>query len=132
MWREPTDRTEVSPAPPASALSIRWYRWVGLLALVAAIVSFLSAAIAEVTASGTPSTRVLFWTAVTLNLFCLVALPVLLFRAIRFRGLVRKQWRLVLMRAVWGGPFGTLGALWDLCAEPPAAADEQTFTEPTA
>ena len=52
------------------------------------------------------------------NLFCLVTLPLLLLRAIRFRGLVRKEWRAVMMRAVWGGPFGTLGALWDLCTDP--------------
>lgn len=110
----------MSGVPPARAHSILWYRWLGLAALLAAIASFVAAAIAEVTASETPSTRVLFWTAVGLNLFCLGALPVLLFRAIRFRGLDRKQWRLVLMRAVWGGPFGTLGALWDLCAEPAA------------
>lgn len=122
----------MSGVPPARAHSILWYRWLGLAALLAAIASFFAAAIAEVTASGTPSTRVLFWTAVGLNLFCLGALPVLLFRAIRCRGLDRKQWRLVLMRAVWGGPFGTLGALWDLCAEPPAEADGQSFTEPRA
>ena len=58
--------------------------------------------------------------------------PGLLFRAIRFRGLERKQWRLVLMRAVWGGPFGTLGALWDLCAEPPAETEDQIASGPEA
>ena len=98
--------------------SIGWYRWLGLAALVAAIASFLAAAITELTAPGTAATRASFWTAVVLNLFCLGALPGLLLRAIRVRGLVRQEWRLVLMRAVWGGPFGTLGALWDLCAEP--------------
>ena len=40
----------------------------------------------------------------------------LLFRLIRRRGLRGVERRLVLTRAVWGGPFGTLGAIWDLTA----------------
>ncbi len=106
--------------------SIGWYRWLGSLALAGAIVSFLAAAWVELQSPGAPANRLVFWTAVAINLFCLVTLPLLLFRAIRFRGLERKQWRLVLMRAVWGGPFGTLGALWDLCAEPAEQKDAKS------
>lgn len=110
---------------PGSGRSIGWYRWLGLSALVAAIVAFFAAAIAELSSPGSPANRPIFWIAAVVNLFCLVTLPLLLVRAIRFRGLVRKEWRAVMMRAVWGGPFGTLGALWDLCTDPagPAAAD---------
>ncbi|MBP9143146.1 MAG: hypothetical protein KBF21_13180 [Thermoanaerobaculia bacterium] len=98
--------------------SIGWYRWLGLAAFAAAVASFLAAAVAELSSPGSPSNRPLFWTAVAVNLFCLVTLPTLLIRAIRFRGLATQQWRAVMMRAVWGGPFGTLGALWDLCTDP--------------
>jgi len=107
--------------PPTK--SILWYRWFGSLALAAAIVTFLTAVLVELSAPGAPENRPYFWTAVVCNLGCLIALPVLLLRAIRFRRLARKEWRAVLMRAVWGGPFGTLGALWDLCAEPPGEAN---------
>lgn len=116
-------RTEVSGTSPAARRSIGWYRWLGLFALLAAVASFLAAAIAELASPGAPANRPIFWTAVALNGFCLVTLPLLLFRAIRFRKLVRQQWRQVLMRAVWGGPFGTLGALWDLCADPAGAPE---------
>ncbi len=122
-------RTEMATDGEGRAPSILWYRWVGLAALLAAVASFLAAAIAELTQAEAPSTPVLLWTAVALNLGCLCVLPVLLFRAIRIRGLVRKQWRLVLMRAVWGGPFGTLGALWDLCAEPVEPAEHPELGE---
>lgn len=103
-------------APPER--SIAWYRWLGLAALVAAIASFLIAAIAELSAPGSPANRPIFWTAAAVNLGCLVTLPLLLIRAVRYRGLERREWRGVMMRAVWGGPFGTLGALWDLCTDP--------------
>lgn len=109
-------RTEVSAAPPRR--SIRWYRWLGLALLAAAIVSFVAAAAAELASPGAPANRPILWTGVALNALCLVALPLLLVLAIRHHGLGRKQWRAVMMRAVWGGPFGTLGALWDLCADP--------------
>lgn len=112
------DRSEMTGRPPGVGRSIGWYRWLGSIALVAAIVAFFAAAIAELSSPGSPANRPLFWIAVAVNLFCFVTLPLLLVRAIRFRGLVRKEWRAVMMRAVWGGPFGTLGALWDLCAEP--------------
>ena len=123
MSRAPTGRTEVTDLPLAPRRSIGWYRWLGLIALVAAVLSFLSAAIAELSSPGAPANRPIFWTAVAFNGFCLVTLPLLLFRAIRFRGLARRQWRQVLMRAVWGGPFGTLGALWDLCSDPVETPD---------
>jgi hypothetical protein len=113
----------MSGRSPASGRSIGWYRWFGLIALVAAIVAFLAAAIAELSAPGSPANRPIFWIAAVVNLCCLVTLPLLLVRAIRFRGLVRKEWRAVMMRAVWGGPFGTLGALWDLCTDR-AGSDE--------
>ena len=118
MSRAPMGRTEMTDLPLAARRSIGWYRWLGLFALVAAIVAFLAAAIAELSSPGSPANRPIFWTAVAVNLFCLVTLPTLLIRAIRFRGLVRKEWRTVMMRAVWGGPFGALGALWDLCTAP--------------
>ncbi len=105
----------MSARPP----SIQWYRWLGLVSLAAAILSFFAAVIVELGAPGAAQNRPFFWVAVGCNLGCLVLLPLLLFRAIRFRRLVRKEWRAVLMRAVWGGPFGTLGALWDLAADPP-------------
>jgi hypothetical protein len=98
--------------------SIAWFRWVGLVLLAAAILTFLTAVALELSAPGAPRNRPFFWTAVACNLSCLVGLPLLLFRAIRLRQLERKAWRAVLMRAIWGGPFGTLGALWDLTAEP--------------
>ena len=98
--------------------SIAWYRWLGLTVLVVAILTFLTAALVELSAPGRAENRPFFWTAVVCNLACLLILPGLLFRAIRIRRLVRKEWRAVLMRAVWGGPFGTLGALWDLSADP--------------
>jgi threonine/homoserine/homoserine lactone efflux protein len=104
---------------PSRAPSIRWYRWLGLTVLVAAIVSFFAAVIRELAAPGAPENSPFFWTAVVCNVVCFVVLPVLLLLAIRFRRLARKEWRAVLMRAVWGGPFGTLGALWDLCANRP-------------
>ena len=104
---------------PSRAPSIRWYRWLGLSVLVAAIVSFFAAVIRELAAPGAPENSPFFWTAVVCNVVCFVVLPVLLLLAIRFRRLARKEWRAVLMRAVWGGPFGTLGALWDLCADRP-------------
>lgn len=99
--------------------SIRWYRWLGTLALAAAILSFFTAVFVELAAPGRAGNRPFFWTAVACNLGCFIVLPSLLLRAIRVRRLVRKEWRAVLMRAVWGGPFGTLGALWDLTADPP-------------
>jgi len=102
--------------PPAR--SIGWYRWLAIASFAAAVATFLAAAVAEVSSPGAPANRALFWTAVAVNLSCLVTLPTLLIRAIRFRGLVSKEWRAVMMRAVWGGPFGTLGALWDLCTDP--------------
>ena len=104
---------------PVRPPSIRWYRWLGAVALAAAILSFFAAVAAELAAPGSPQNRPFFWTAVACNGGCLVLLPLLLFRAIRFRRLVRKEWRAVLMRAVWGGPFGTLGALWDLAGDRP-------------
>jgi len=104
---------------PARRPSILWYRWLGLFALAAAILSFFTAVIAELAAPGAPQNRPFFWVAVGCNVGCFVILPLLLLRAIRFRGLARKEWRAVLMRAVWGGPFGTLGALWDLSADRP-------------
>lgn len=107
----------MSAAPPR-ARSILWYRWLGSLSLAAAIVSFLTAVLVELSAPGAPQNRPFFLAAVISNASCLIVLPVLLLRAIRFRRLARKEWRAVLMRAVWGGPFGTLGALWDLTAEP--------------
>ena len=113
------------PVIPSSR-SIRWYRWVGLAALVVAGVSFFTAVIAQLTAPDSPAARAAFWTALAGNLFCLIVLPGLLLRAIRVRRLARKAWRQVLMRAVWGGPFGTLGALWDLCADPVEAASSAT------
>lgn len=116
-------RTEVTGLPLAPRRSIGWYRWLGLFALGAAVLSLLTAAIAELSSPGAPANRPIFWVAVAFNCFCLVTLPLLLFRAMRFRGLVRKQWRQVLMRAVWGGPFGTLGALWDLCVDPAETSD---------
>ncbi|MEO7795991.1 MAG: hypothetical protein ABIV06_14580 [Thermoanaerobaculia bacterium] len=102
--------------------SIRWYRWLGLAVLTAAIVSLLTAIAVELASPGAPGNRPIFWAAGASCFACLVLLPVLLVRAIRVRGLVRKQWRLVMMRAIWGGPFGTLGALWDLCASPDEVA----------
>jgi threonine/homoserine/homoserine lactone efflux protein len=105
------------PRPP----SILWYRWLGLSVLAAAILSFFTAALAELSSPGAPQNRPLFWTAVACNVSCFIVLPLLLLRAIRYRRLARKEWRAVLMRAVWGGPFGTLGALWDLSADPPAS-----------
>lgn len=98
--------------------SILWYRWLGLGVLVAAILSFFIAVIAELAAPGAPQNRPFFWAAVGCNVSCFFILPLLLLRAIRVRALARKEWRAVLMRAVWGGPFGTLGALWDLSADP--------------
>jgi len=98
--------------------SIAWYRWLGLVLLAVAILTFLTAVLVELSAPGRAGNRPFFWTAVVCNLLCLLVLPLLIFRAIRFRRLVRKEWRAVLMRAVWGGPFGTLGALWDLSADP--------------
>jgi uncharacterized membrane protein len=105
-------------ASPDRPRSIVWYRWLGLVLLAVAIVTFLTAVFVELSAPGRAANRPFFWTAVACNLACLVVLPALLFRAIRVRRLVRKEWRAVVMRAVWGGPFGTLGALWDLTAEP--------------
>ncbi len=104
---------------PPSAVSIAWYRWLGLFVLAAAILSFFTAVIAELSSPGAPQNRPFIWAAVVCNVGCFLILPLLLFRAIRIRGLARRQWRAVLMRAVWGGPFGTLGALWDLSADPP-------------
>jgi len=97
--------------------SIAWYRWLGLVLLSVAILTFLTAVLVELSAPGRAENRPFFWTAVVCNLTCLLVLPLLLFRAIRFRRLARKEWRAVLMSAVWGGPFGTLGALWDLCSD---------------
>lgn len=104
---------------PFRAPSIRWYRWLGLAVLAAAILSFFAAVIRELAAPGAPQNAPFLWAAVVCNGTCFVVLPLLLLRAIRFRRLARKEWRAVLMRAVWGGPFGTLGALWDLSADPP-------------
>jgi hypothetical protein len=103
---------------PGRPRSILWYRWVGLTALILAILTFLVAVLAELSNPGAPANRPLFAAAVVCVLACVVTLPLLLVLAIRRRRLVRKQWRLVMMRAVWGGPFGTLGALWDLSADP--------------
>lgn len=100
-------------------VSIGWYRWAGAAALVAAAACFLTAVALELSAPGSPQNAPYFWAAAVSCIACFLVLPLLLWRAIRVRRLVRKQWRLVLMRAVWGGPFGTLGALWDLCSEPP-------------
>jgi hypothetical protein len=113
-------------AAPSRTRSILWYRWLGSLSLAAAIVSFLTAVLVELSAPGAPQNRPYFWTAVVCNGGCLILLPLLLLRAIRFRRLARKEWRAVLMRAVWGGPFGTLGALWDLSAEPKGPAEGTT------
>lgn len=110
-----------SARPPQSIL---WYRWPALVALVAAVASVLLAASLELATPGAPGNRRYFVVAGFCVLVSLVVLPLLLFRAIRARGLVRKEWRAVLMRAVWGGPFGTLGALWDLTAEPGEARKE--------
>lgn len=104
---------------PVRPPSIRWYRWPGTAALAAAILSFVAAVGAELAAPGSLRNRPFLWAAVACNLGCFLLLPGLLLRAIRVRRLARKEWRAVLMRAVWGGPFGTLGALWDLTADPP-------------
>jgi hypothetical protein len=107
----------IAPGPQRPP-SILWFRWVGLGSLLLALASFFAAAIAQWRAPESPATRPLVWVAVGLFLFCLVALPGLLIRAMRVRRLSRKEWRPVVARAVWGGPFGTLGALWDLTADP--------------
>lgn len=104
---------------PRNAASIVWYRWVGLCALAAAILSFFTAVIAELQSPGSAQNRPFIWAAVVCNVGCFLLLALLLLRAIRVRRLARKEWRAVLMRAVWGGPFGTLGALWDLSADQP-------------
>ncbi len=114
--------------PSGPPRSILWYRWVGLVALVLAILSFLVAVIAELSHPGAPENRPLFAVAILCLLACVATLPLLLVLAIRHRGLARKQWRLVTMRAVWGGPFGTLGAIWDLSADP--ARDEPAPESP--
>lgn len=107
----------MAAVPPRSAASILWYRWVGLGVLAAAILSFFTAVIAELSAPGAAQNRPFIWAAVICVGGCFLILPLLLLRAIRVRRLARKEWRAVLMRAVWGGPFGTLGALWDLTAD---------------
>ncbi|MEO8274954.1 MAG: hypothetical protein ABI639_01970 [Thermoanaerobaculia bacterium] len=111
--------TRAQLRPPPIERPIGWFRWLGLAALIAAMSSFVAAAASQIFAPGSAAARLLFWLAIGLNLFCLVMLPLLLILAIRARRLPRKEWRLVMMRAIWGGPFGTLGALWDLC-NPPA------------
>ena len=109
----------MAAVPPRNAASIVWYRWLGLFLLAAAILSFFTAVIAELSSPGAVRNRPFIWAAVVCNVGCFLLLPLLLLRAIRVRRLARKEWRAVLMRAVWGGPFGTLGALWDLSADQP-------------
>lgn len=90
------------------------YRRSGLALLAAALVSFAAAALAALSARGTPLANALFWAAVALVVGCFFGMPLLLMAVLRVRGIVGLDRRLVLMRAIWGGPFGALGAIWDL------------------
>ena len=90
------------------------YRRFAAALLVAAIASFLVAALTVLSARGTPVADAMFWIAVVLNVACFVGMPLLLLRVISLRRLERLERRLFTMRAVWGGPFGALGAIRDL------------------
>lgn len=97
---------------------MRHYRWIGLAALVAALAGFALAAVAAFADPTRAAGSGGFWTGVALIAAGFLTQATLLFRLIRRRGLQGIERRLVLTRAVWGGPFGTLGAIWDLSAEP--------------
>lgn len=99
---------------------MRHYRWIGLTALVAALGGFVLAAVAAFADPTRAAASGGFWAGVALIATGFLTQATLLFRLIRRRGLRGIELRLVLTRAVWGGPFGTLGAIWDLTAGPDA------------
>jgi hypothetical protein len=105
--------------PPAETSDESWpalggYRVAAVALFVAVIAGFVTAVVAEFALSGTPAARAVFWTGVAALVAGSLGLPLLLFRVLHLRGLERLERRLWTMRAVWGGPFGALGALWDL------------------
>lgn len=92
--------------------------WISLASFLAALAGFAAAAWAGLTRLSAPGTPVLLWTGAALVLLSALVLPATLFVLLHRRGVHGIERRMVLIRAVWGGPFGTLGAIWDLTAGP--------------
>ncbi len=92
--------------------------WISLASFLAALAGFAVAAWAGLGRPTAPGTPALLWTGAALVLLCAIVLPVTLFALLHRHGIHGIERRMVLIRAVWGGPFGTLGAIWDLTAGP--------------
>ncbi len=93
------------------------HRAAGIALLALLLVAFATGAVVRLSGDESTERSPLFLTAVALVVGAFVALPVLLLGVTRRRRLARLERRLVMMRALWGGPFGALGALWDLTGE---------------
>ncbi|MGE0640142.1 MAG: hypothetical protein AB7G12_09380 [Thermoanaerobaculia bacterium] len=106
---------------PVRGWSGRTYRVAGLGLLLGGIASFALAVGMKILAPEHPATTPIVWSAIALNLVAFIWIPAMLLRLMSRRGLDTRGKRLVVSRAVWGGPFGTIGALWDLTAGDPAA-----------
>lgn len=92
--------------------------WLALASFLAALAGFAAAAWAGLARPSAPGTPALLWTGATLVLLAALVLPATLFVLLHRRGVRGIERRMVLIRAVWGGPFGTLGAIWDLTTGP--------------
>ena len=108
------------PVEPVRGWSGRTYRIAGLSLLLGGIASFALAVGMKIAAPEHPATAPIVGSAIALNLVAFVWIPAMLLRLMARRGLDTRGKRLVVSRAVWGGPFGTIGALWDLTSGDPA------------
>lgn len=90
--------------------------WIALASFLAALAGFAGAAWAGLARPSAPWTPALLWAGAALVLLCALVLPATLFVLLHRLGIRGIERRMVLIRAVWGGPFGTLGAIWDLTA----------------
>ncbi len=99
--------------------------WISLASFLAALAGFGVAAWAGLTRPAEPGTPALLWAGAALVALCALVLPATLFTLLHRQGIHGVARRMVLIRAVWGGPFGTLGAIWDLTGASGARGPER-------